>query len=79
MAESYRPGKGPAPYPKDWEHQAELRVLRAKPGEWEKLPTWRADMARKGWQLLRVHSDDDELVAVFGKTRRTPPPSDGKD
>lgn len=57
-------------YPKDWENQAEIRVLRAKPGEWEKLAGWRSDMSRRGWQLLRVHSDTQELVAVFGKTRR---------
>ena len=79
MAKPHHSGKNQPPYPKDWENQAELRVLRAKPGEWEKLPTWRADMARKGWQLLRVHSDDTELVALFGKTRRAPPLGDRKD
>jgi hypothetical protein len=79
MAEQHRAGREKALYPKDWESQAELRILRARPGEWDKLPTWRTDMTRKGWQLLRVHSDSNELVAIFGKTRRAMPPSDRKD
>ncbi|NNG16892.1 MAG: hypothetical protein HKM89_10460 [Gemmatimonadales bacterium] len=79
MADQDRLGREWVPYPKDWESQAELRVLRAKPGEWDKLPTWRADMTRKGWQLLRVHSDSNELVAIFGKTRRAIPSRNRKE
>ncbi|HXE58393.1 MAG TPA: hypothetical protein VNK43_10365 [Gemmatimonadales bacterium] len=56
------------PYPESWEQVADLRVFRAGPDEWDKLVAWRADMTRLGWKLLRVTSDD-ELIAVFGKTK----------
>jgi len=61
----------PKPYPDEWESVAELRVFRATAGEWDKLITWRADMTRRGWRLLKVNSDEHELVAVFGKTKAT--------
>jgi len=57
------------PYPESWEHVAELRVFRTGVKEWEKLISWRADMRKRGWKLLRVTHDDAELVAVFGKTK----------
>ena len=57
------------PYPEAWENVAELRVFRATAKEWEKLIAWRADMRKRGWKLLRVTSDESELVAVFGKTK----------
>ena len=57
------------PYPDAWEDVAELRVFRTTAKEWEKLIAWRADMRKRGWKLLRVTSDESELVAVFGKTK----------
>ena len=57
------------PYPESWESVAELRVFRTNAREWDKLIGWRADMSKRGWKLLRVTSDDVELVAVFGKTK----------
>jgi hypothetical protein len=63
-----RPG-GEKPYPARWEDVAELRVFRTTPTEWEKLIQWRSDMGRRGWKLLRVSNETQELVAVFGRTR----------
>lgn len=57
------------PYPESWDKVADLRVFRTSPREWEKLIAWRADMRKRGWKLLKVTSDDTELVAVFGKTK----------
>lgn len=57
------------PYPEGWENVADLRVFRTPAGEWEKLISWRADMRKHGWRLLKVTSDENELVAVFGKTK----------
>jgi hypothetical protein len=57
------------PYPAEWENVADLRVFRTTPSEWEKLIAWRADMNKRGWKLLKVTSDDRELVAIFGKTK----------
>jgi hypothetical protein len=64
------------PYPEAWEQVADLRVFRTHARDWERLITWRADMTKRGWKLLRVTSDDTEIVAVFGKTRsdRSPAP-----
>jgi hypothetical protein len=63
-------GAGPdRVYPRSWESVAHLRVFRTSTGDWEKVVTWRADMVKLGWRLLRVSSDSDEIVAVFGKTR----------
>lgn len=66
-------GEGVAPgdrgYPTAWERVAELRVFRTPLAAWERLISWRADMRKRGWRLLRVTSDSDELVAVFGKTK----------
>ena len=56
-------------YPAAWDEVAEIRVFRAKAGEWERLISWRADMKRKGWKLLRVNTGDTEITAVFGRTR----------
>ncbi len=62
--------KGDAqPYPAEWEQVAHLRVFRAGADEWQKVAGWRTDMLRRGWKLLRITSDADEIVAVFGKTR----------
>lgn len=65
------PSKPPddRPYPDQWERVAELRVFRAPHAAWEKLIAWRNDMRKRGWRLLRVSSDNNELVAVFGKTK----------
>ena len=63
----------PKPYPADWERVADLRVFRATPDEWEKLITWRTDMGKRGWKLLRVSHDGPELVAVFGRTKSDRP------
>jgi hypothetical protein len=57
------------PYPAKWESVAHLRVFRASPGDWAKVVSWRADMVKRGWRLLRVSSDAEEIVAVFGKTK----------
>ena len=57
------------PYPEHWEKVAELRVFRAPHASWERLIAWRNDMRKLGWRLLRVTSDNNELVAVFGKTK----------
>ena len=59
----------PQPYPVDWEQVAEIRVFRTTPKEWQRLVSWRGDMKKKGWKLLRVTTDRGELVAVFGRTR----------
>lgn len=56
-------------YPRNWENVAHLRVFRAANSEWDKVAGWRTDMVRRGWRLLRVSSDAEEIVAVFGKTR----------
>ncbi len=57
------------PYPDAWEQVAELRVFRTHAADWDRLATWRADMWKRGWRLLKVTSDEVELVAVFGKTK----------
>jgi len=59
------------PYPDEWESVADLRVMRTIAGDWEKLIGWRNDMTKRGWRLLKVTSDDREIVAVFGKTKAT--------
>jgi len=56
-------------YPPSWERVAELRVFKTSPDEWTRLIAWRADMRRRGWKLLRVNTEENEMVAVFGKTR----------
>lgn len=63
------PSAAEQPYPLNWERVAELRVFRTPQAAWERLIAWRADMRKRGWRLLRVTSDADELVAVFGKTK----------
>ena len=57
------------PYPAQWESVADLRVFRTTSQEWEKLLGWRQDMRRRGWKLLRVSSEGQELVAIFGRTK----------
>jgi len=59
----------PAPYPPHWETVADLRVFRATAEEWEKLIGWRTDMLKRGWKLLKVLSEDAEVVAIFGRTK----------
>jgi len=56
-------------YPRSWENVAHLRVFRTSSGEWDKVVNWRADMVKRGWRLLRVSTDAEEIVAVFGKTK----------
>jgi hypothetical protein len=69
MTTHYRRPSPPLTYPAHWNDLADVRVLRARPDEWPKLSTWRRDMTRRGWALLRVTTTDDELTAVFGKTK----------
>ena len=57
------------PYPPHWDAVADLRVFRTTTQEWEKLIGWRADMAKRGWKLLRVSSDGPEMIAIFGRTK----------
>ena len=57
------------PYPESWEQVADLRVFRTSAADWDRLSSWRQDMRKRGWKLLKVTSDDVELVAVFGKTK----------
>ena len=44
-------------------------MFRTSARDWERLITWRQDMRKRGWKLLKVSSDEVELVAVFGKTK----------
>ena len=62
MASSTAPQDRNKPYPESWEQVAELRVFRTH-------ATDRQDMWKRGWRLLKVTSDEVELVAVFGKTK----------
>jgi hypothetical protein len=48
---------------------ANLRVFRTTSQQWEKLITWRADMGKRGWKLLRVASEGQEMIVIFGRTR----------
>lgn len=57
------------PYPATWENTAHLRIFRTSPGDWDKVASWRTDMLKRGWKLLRVSSNAEEIVAVFGKTK----------
>jgi hypothetical protein len=57
------------PYPPQWEAVADLRVFRTTTQQWDKLITWRADMRKRGWKLLRVSSEGLEIVAIFGRTK----------
>ncbi len=57
------------PYPPHWEAVADLRVFRTTSQEWEKLIGWRSDMRKRGWKLLRVSSEGQEMVAIFGRTK----------
>jgi hypothetical protein len=59
----------PAPYPPHWENVADLRVFRTTAAEWEKLIAWRTDMRKRGWKLLKITSEDVEVVAIFGRTK----------
>ena len=58
-----------APYPPHWENVADLRVFRTTVEEWEKLIVWRTDMRKRGWKLLKVMSEETEVVAIFGRTK----------
>jgi hypothetical protein len=61
---------GNKPYPDAWEQVADLRVFRTAAEDWDRLATWRHDMTKRGWRLLKVTSDEVELIAVFGKSKR---------
>jgi hypothetical protein len=56
-------------YPRSWENVARLRIFRTSSGDWDKVVSWRTDMMKRGWKLLRVSTDAEEIVAIFGKTR----------
>jgi hypothetical protein len=70
MAEQHRRGENP--YPVSWESVAHVRVFRAASREWDRVVAWRTDMVKRGWKLLRVTTEADEIIAVFGKTRNAP-------
>ena len=55
--------------PEPWEQGAELRVFRTTAKRGQRLIRWRADMRRKGWKLLQVSANKDEMLAVFGRTK----------
>jgi len=57
------------PYPPQWEDVADLRVFRTTSSEWERLISWRSDMGKRGWKLLRVSSEGAEMIAIFGRTK----------
>jgi len=57
------------PYPPHWENVADLRVFRTTAEEWEKLIIWRNDMRKRGWKLLKITSEETEVVAIFGRTK----------
>lgn len=63
------PEPSPKPYPASWESRAELRVFRTTADEWPKLINWRGEMRRRGWKLLKIMSEGEEIVAVFGRTK----------
>jgi hypothetical protein len=44
-------------------------VFRTTAEEWEKLIVWRNDMLKRGWKLLKVTSEEVEVVAIFGRTK----------
>jgi hypothetical protein len=44
-------------------------VFRTSAEEWEKLIGWRTDMRKRGWKLLKVTSEETEVVAIFGRTK----------
>ena len=69
MSRSPAPQENNKPYPESWEQVADLRVFRTSAKDWDRLITWRHDMRKRGWKLLKVTSDEVELVAVFGKTK----------
>ena len=56
-------------YPAAWNEVADIRVFKAAPNEWTRLISWRTDMLRKGWKLLRVSTKENQMIAVFGRTR----------
>ena len=56
-------------YPTRWHDVADVRVLKAKAGEWYKLSLWRADLTLRGRSRLRITTADPELSAVFGKIK----------
>jgi len=58
-----------AVYPPEWDDVAEIRVFRATETEWSRLLSWRQDMRRRGWKLLRVDTSGTQIVAIFGRTR----------
>lgn len=64
-----KPATPTTPYPPHWENVADLRVFRTTAGEWEKLIGWRTDMRKRGWKLLKITSEETEVVAIFGRTK----------
>ena len=70
------PTSAKPPYPPHWENVADLRVFRTTPEEWEKLIGWRTDMRKRGWKLLKISSEDQEVVAIFGRTKTDRPAPD---
>jgi hypothetical protein len=56
-------------YPTAWDRTTDIRIFRAPEHDWEKLSVWSADMKRRGWRLLRVVTERQQLVAIFGRAR----------
>jgi len=71
MTSTSPPHRAAKPYPAAWDRASEIRVLRAPAGDWIKVAAWRTDLARHGWRLVQLSSDDREITAVFGKTRHS--------
>jgi len=66
------PAPGSRPYPEGWDNVAFIRVFRTPASAWASLIAWRAEMRRKGWRLLQVTTEGEEIVAIFGRTREQP-------
>ena len=56
-------------YPTRWHDVADVRVLKAKAGEWYKLSLWWADLTLRDRSRLKTTTADPELMAVFGRTK----------
>ena len=56
-------------YPEEWDAVAELRVFRTTAPKWTSLIAWRGEMRRKAWKLLKVATENGEVIGGFGRTR----------
>ena len=56
-------------YPSRWHDVADVRVLEANTGEWNKLSLWRAELTLRVRSRLKITTANPELSAVFRKTK----------